>query len=321
MLKKGTDAIAGLPHEKFKKAIDKGHDVLEKRKAKIGDAVESDPRKAELRDAVSTLKEKRKTHQTTYVTPVYEVQEPVQVQVQTRRGKGRQRKKAGTHIESHGQLPKFKMETAAAVPRTAGYSIPLATPGETAKLKKYIPNREAMDKAAVEIGKRKELFPWDFHADGCYARAQMMLQHLYLMGIPEENLGRTYLLFPAGKNWGYHVAPIVKLNTGEWVVIDPAMNEEGASTLDEWANYMGDGTVKLGQKHLRDGDTFNYDSSKYNLFTVDFHTNMYSLDTAAGTASLTKESNAGLYSNLHVLGKYRGEEVDVPYIDEQLPTT
>jgi len=72
--------------------------------------------------------------------------------------------------------------------------------------------------------------PWAYKADGCYARAHKMRQHLLAKGWESGKLFlHGQLAADAGTccaYWGYHVAPLVRVRNGaniELMVLDPSL--------------------------------------------------------------------------------------------------
>jgi Glutaminase len=110
-----------------------------------------------------------------------------------------------------------------------------------------------------------------FHyvADGCFARAHLMIQRMEKMGIPAsrvwslpKNNGKLVAKTPFMKKgsveWTYHVAPVIPvMNSGktDYMVIDPSMFN-GPVSVHKWAaaqhNTKGDAMplvriTKLGE--------------------------------------------------------------------------
>lgn len=84
--------------------------------------------------------------------------------------------------------------------------------------------------------------PWAYTPDGCYARAYYYSMLLASKSIASNHL---YVVAPRGLTldgqWGYHVAPMVSLDTDRdnlWV-LDPVFNDASAMTIPEWTAEMG----------------------------------------------------------------------------------
>ena len=94
--------------------------------------------------------------------------------------------------------------------------------------------------------------------DGCYLRAHLWALRLHQLGAPVAKIfvARANPLLsirsataaggtrehPVEVNWGYHVAPVVRVRDGAgndvWAVFDPAMRS-GVMTAQEWINRTG----------------------------------------------------------------------------------
>lgn len=86
---------------------------------------------------------------------------------------------------------------------------------------------------------------WLFPDDGCFARAQLMLENLRQWGGFEPakafifgNLEVKTANAPGGSvSWWYHVVPVLK-NGQQIVVFDPAIEPRRPLTLQEWVSTM-----------------------------------------------------------------------------------
>ncbi len=301
LLKKGTELIAALPYQNFRQVIGTGGKTfvplvrqIERRKIRLGDSPQSHPRKIELLEALISLQEARTQFQATYIAPVF-------------------------RINGAGELPGFIMHTESVIPNIIPYTMLLAPNEDPSKMGSYTPTRKELDAIVEKLHDRKDIFPWEYDNEGCFARAQVMLQHLHLMGISFNDLGRAYLLFPLKKKWRYHVAPIVKTDTSDWRVVDPCINQKESSDIASWAAHESEGapSKEMGQKEFFHENPFHYDNQSFSTFTVNFGTSLQSVDPATGTVVLCPESTMALKTNLSLLGKLRGEKVDAPYLEEQ----
>jgi hypothetical protein len=110
------------------------------------------------------------------------------------------------------------------------------------------------------LSKAGEVFRWmakqkdiayAFPVDGCYARAQIMVERMTKQGFKprkvwaaangEELHARTKNHPKGYVTWGYHVAPALRVKnadgTQRWYVIDPSLHTEPA-TLAQWEQAM-----------------------------------------------------------------------------------
>jgi hypothetical protein len=291
-LKKDTEALACLRTPKFEKvvfSIAKDIYMRWKRNNEAG-IVESPARQAEVRQSVEALKRKRVEYQRTNIIPVYTVKGP-------------------------GEMPDYTMKPGHALPFIPACTIPVANPQELNSLRRHIPTRKELDEAVKKFATLKDVLPWDFGMDGCYARAQVMIQQLLLMGIPKENLGKAYLLFPIGENWTYHVTPIVKTDTGEWVSVDPAMDAEETSTIPDWADFMTPEGAPIPPSLGKPARPhFFYDPRIYSLLFVNADQSAV-FNRYQGTGFIHPDNNLQIHKNLATLGMYRAHEIDIPFLN------
>jgi hypothetical protein len=110
------------------------------------------------------------------------------------------------------------------------------------------------------LAKAGEVFRWmtrqkdvafAFPVDGCYARAQIMVERMTKQGFKprkvwaaangEELYARTKNHPKGYVTWSYHVAPVLRVRnadgTQRWYVIDPSLHKEPA-TLTQWEQAM-----------------------------------------------------------------------------------
>lgn len=298
-LKKDTQAFSSLRAPHFEQEVYKtGFAIYKKRWAIAAfGKVESLSMRREIHHAVEALLQNRNAYQSHHIVPVYTVK--------------------GT-----GQLPEYRMMPAS--PRfflLPGYTLPLTNPEDVAKLEKYIPTEEELHEIVKKFASQKDQYPWDFTDDGCYARCQLMLQSLRLMGIPKENLGKAILLYPARMQWSYHIAPIVKLQDGSWVCLDPAMNQEMATSLPEWARTSAPkgAPPPYNMGRCSTYTRFRYNPHRYNLLTTDYDKNITNVQTRFGNAEICPIHNRSVLEFEKTLGRYRWEKVDAPFIISHFP--
>lgn len=107
-------------------------------------------------------------------------------------------------------------------------------------------NEEQLGKILDNISKIKNV-PWGYK-DGCYLKADLILQVLRLMGVSAQHLSKKYFLTPSGHKWDYHVAACVRIDSKEWI-LDPYFFAEKnepfrALSESEWLSYLDSSKVK-----------------------------------------------------------------------------
>jgi hypothetical protein len=108
-------------------------------------------------------------------------------------------------------------------------------------------------KALSEI----DLIAWDLKEGVCYARANLTLQLLTFMGIPEKSLFKEYAVIPILMHnkfdWGYyyHVAPLIVLSDKTEWIIDPALHRSSAMTVNQWYELLGNRMQLLNNPQKR----------------------------------------------------------------------
>lgn len=108
-----------------------------------------------------------------------------------------------------------------------------------------------------ELPNSGEEFPrritWMYPDDGCYARAEMMVNSLQESIAPLTMMkifvfGNLYVETDNSPNgfvqWWYHVAPTI-LNNGEYWVFDPAIDPHNPLKLNDWLRTMTDDIESL----------------------------------------------------------------------------
>lgn len=101
--------------------------------------------------------------------------------------------------------------------------------------------KDDLDKLFSLIAEQVNLIPWRHTEDGCDARAQAAINLLILAGIPSASITqlclvmtRNYRAEGAPKNWGYHIAAVVKLEDGSSWVMDPSLHPSGFVEPEQW---------------------------------------------------------------------------------------
>lgn len=138
-----------------------------------------------------------------------------------------------------------------------------------------VPASEA-EKAFRIVERTRSYLPYEYSADGCYARASYMQMELFAANIPSRVVfvrtayddvrqgwaDNSPVLDPAG--WVYHVAPVIKVDGAE-IVLDPGLEANaigGAQTLSEWLQkmkarkFVEAPTAELNQKVAESLDRF-----------------------------------------------------------------
>ncbi len=121
-----------------------------------------------------------------------------------------------------------------------------------AKLRDAVVPASEADKAYSIVERTRAYLPYEYSADGCYARATYMQMELFVANVPSRVVfirtsyddalqawaDNAPLLEPAG--WVYHVAPIIKVDGSE-MVLDPGLEPDttgGALNLRDWLDKM-----------------------------------------------------------------------------------
>ncbi len=119
-------------------------------------------------------------------------------------------------------------------------------------------NATISEKKANELfekAKKMKGMAWDYAEDGCYARAELMVDMFEKEGVSADKAwasGKLSVPSRSDLTWGYHVAPVVyvegKNGAVEKMVIDPAISDKPLTTK-EWLNKMkvnGDNVDQVG---------------------------------------------------------------------------
>lgn len=108
------------------------------------------------------------------------------------------------------------------------------------------------DRAYRIVENTRNYLPYEYSADGCYARATYMQMELFAANIPSrvvyirttwDEANQSWAedgprLDPAG--WVYHVAPVIRVD-GQEIVLDPGLERDsagGALKLEDWLARM-----------------------------------------------------------------------------------
>jgi hypothetical protein len=106
--------------------------------------------------------------------------------------------------------------------------------------KRGIDSKKELD-AIVRLLASIDLIAWDIQTGNCYARANLSLQILSIMGISERCIFKEYALIPcvsfvSPDQWinYFHVAVMIVLGDKTQWIIDPALNGVEALTITNW---------------------------------------------------------------------------------------
>jgi len=129
------------------------------------------------------------------------------------------------------------------------------TQNETS-LKDAVVSSETAQTAFRVVESTRKYLPFEYSADGCFARATYMQMELAAEGVPSRVIYVRAAYSPAfdtwtggtprlgADNWSYHVAPVIKVVTGSStmeVVLDPGLEPNrrgGAMILEDWLASM-----------------------------------------------------------------------------------
>jgi hypothetical protein len=140
----------------------------------------------------------------------------------------------------------YAEETDKEAKRLGAESLPTTDPVE--KLK---PVSMQTATAFFDIVRQQPHIPFQYAADGCWARAHEMCRLIerYLDGDPAEVVGKVWLhgnlavrspnLVNCVVSWSYHVAPILRGSDGNLIVLDPSLKNVPI-TLEEWRTLQND---------------------------------------------------------------------------------
>jgi len=135
------------------------------------------------------------------------------------------------------QLPE-KVEMAAQ-PQHGLFALSSKVQKEIIDIRSHIVSIDELD-AFVRKLASFDLIAWDLEEGYCWARANLTVQILFLMGIPERHLYKEIALIPCDfrsvDRWSqyYHVAAMVTLYDKTSWIIDPALNKQKAMKIEEW---------------------------------------------------------------------------------------
>jgi hypothetical protein len=265
-LKKDKDILANLQSPKFEFAIQRAHHAL-----KI-DSHHHPLRDREVSYAVINLQQARSEYQTSCVTPVFTPIAP------------------GLIPRCELREPSPHLNKGMHVTRELDKSTP------------YFPTMKDLDALVRHLSSRSDIFPWAHTEDGCYARAQLIVQFLIQMGVPEESISKIYLMVPQHKfNWRYHVAVIVN-----GMVIDPGYNPNNTIPAKNWIGMQKAKSEPLIDLGIRNEAYFSYEPRECTVFTTQHDMSM-GVNEYQGRINLKPEDDSIIDLNVRTLAKYRSK--------------
>ncbi len=130
------------------------------------------------------------------------------------------------------------------------------TTGSDTSLKDAVVSSESAQTAFQIVENTRRYLPYEFSANGCFARATYMQMELAAEGVPSRVVYVRAAYVPqvdswaygtprlGAEQWTYHVAPVIKVITGSStmeVVLDPGLEPNrrgGAMILEDWLAAM-----------------------------------------------------------------------------------
>lgn len=155
----------------------------------------------------------------------------------------------GGYTERGWQLPAYELSTDK--PQNDWNEVISLPPGFTIEsVTKHIPQSELEMHSLASAISKIDLIPWHLSDGECSKRAELLIAFLKLMGIPEANIEKQYVIVPVEyrkspyEDFMYHVAVVITAADGTKWIIDPLFSPNRALTLNEW---MGFQTSRLDQ--------------------------------------------------------------------------
>ena len=152
--------------------------------------------------------------------------------------------------------------------------------------------KDAVGGTFTDSGGTSFPIPFGYPVDGCYARAHLMAAQFKKAGFESEKIfaeaRKTRLVVPSDLaadvavdaaptvEWGYHVAPVITLDTGDRFVIDPSLFDRPV-TVAAWLAKMGasafpersvESLAKLADKNALPVEDFYYFARRSQYFPV-----------------------------------------------------
>jgi hypothetical protein len=125
---------------------------------------------------------------------------------------------------------------------------------QSVKKSTHIPCKEDL-KDLFNLLKNKGI-SWKIKGDGCDSRADMAYRLLIGSGIPPESLFKQYCFGESlgnhfGCSWNYHVALGILDSEGNKWILDPSVDSENPSSIENWISLVSD-APKYVNKELQD---------------------------------------------------------------------
>lgn len=145
-----------------------------------------------------------------------------------------------------GKAPDFQMVTEDRIPPACPhighfYLTPAARQQFISRPKLPLKKKSDLDAFVKTLPKPSMLIPWTYTEDGCYARANIIIDMLKLAGVHPKYLSKQFIGIPKSMRgsgpanaWTYHVAPKITLSDGSQWIIDPALDPNKAMSLTNW---------------------------------------------------------------------------------------
>lgn len=297
-IQKDREVLATLPSGKFERAILRTSYRWKARPRSLHLIPMSPAHLRELEEQVSFayLHEARRTYHTTRTFPSF--------------------RERGV-----GLLPHWEMQSSSTT-----FSIKYSRAAEAST---YIPTREELDTLVKTLATRKDLFPWDYKRDGCYARAMLIIRMLELMGVPKDRLGKMVISVPltsalrvrGTQDWYYHTVATLTLADGSVVVLDPALEPDRALSQEEFVRAQITSSSSLQVLSPQKGPaTARYNPQHPVLFQTSPYLRVASIDLNVGAITLEEETGESAVRDLSILAQYR-TLLDSRFLSKSLPVT
>lgn len=171
-----------------------------------------------------------------------------------------------------------------------------------------VKTKEDLDRFVQSLKTTADAIPWEYGSDGCYARAQFIIDMLVLSGFPKEDLFKQYIHIP-NTGWNYHVAVGVRLNLVDDYIIDPLVETEQVLTPRDWAQAFKPKDANIWNVHNhgdvredgRFGDGSPLEVDKLMMFTAHIDTYL----NVEGRKTIVRQTREDLEENTETLAVYR----------------
>lgn len=215
-LKKGKESIAELHHGAYMRFVERVKPLLKKNRF-------SRPRRQRVEIALNAMKSRRTVVQISRSIPL----------ITSYRSNGSHE---FTFLSSSADLSSFScLKDRFCHLTNHAYGEFAAAPKSPPKTK------EDLDRLVRTIGLQTDLIPWGNTSDGCFARGQLTMNLLILAGVPFSSISQQCAIVPRAfrssglaSEWGFHTAPVVRLEDGSMWVIDPTLSPLFALSPENW---------------------------------------------------------------------------------------